>query len=432
MLKTISKVTIAILISIVIALSSSSSLAVETQEESVTESTETTETAPETEASTEENITEEEAEAAAEEQAESGANTTKESDVYLIETGTVTVDYTVDGNLFIIADTVNITSQIGGDAFIIANNINIDGGYIYNNLFAVATNINVNGIVYDIYTCTDNLTIGASGYIYRDAHIMTNKFNVLGPIGRNVSAILNNIAFTSEDTNATGKIFGTLNYTSENEINIDKNYVEGDINFNKSVAEPTATTVETYLYSVAMFVIMALVIYLLTIWLTPKFAEEAKETLTKKPLQTIGFGLLALFAIPLLVLLLLILQVTVSVAFALLALYVLLLLIASAYFVIAVAEAITEKIKMENKWQKLGIVVCIAVVLWAIGQIPYVGGFIEFVAIILGLGILTKKIIPHKNKKIEESVEKEIKPELKEAQQEEANNENKEDNNNNN
>lgn len=423
MFKKLSKTLVIVIIAIAIGLSATS-FAAESENPETTGNENAVIT--ETNAEQEETIGEEAAEEANQE------NTTKESDVYIIEQGTVTIDYIVDGNLFIIADTVNITSQIGGDAFIIANNINIDGGYIYNNLFAVATNINVNGIVYDIYTCTDNLTIGASGYIYRDAHIMTNKFNVLGPIGRNVSAILNNIAFTSEDTNATGKIFGTLNYTSENEINIDKNYVEGDINFNKSVAEPTATTVETYLYSVAMFVIMALVIYLLTIWLTPKFAEEAKETLTKKPLQTIGFGLLALFAIPLLVLLLLILQVTVSVAFALLALYVLLLLIASAYFVIAVAEAITEKIKMENKWQKLGIVVCIAVVLWAIGQIPYVGGFIEFVAIILGLGILTKKIIPHKNKKIEESVEKEIKPELKEAQQEEANNENKEDNNNNN
>lgn len=43
----------------------------------------------------------------------------KKSDVYL--TGdNITIDYIVDGNLFVVADTVTINSQIGGDAFICA------------------------------------------------------------------------------------------------------------------------------------------------------------------------------------------------------------------------------------------------------------------------------------------------------------------------
>ena len=48
-------------------------------------------------------------------------NSMKKSDVYL--TGDdVKVDYIVDGNLFILANTVTISSQIGGDAFICAKN----------------------------------------------------------------------------------------------------------------------------------------------------------------------------------------------------------------------------------------------------------------------------------------------------------------------
>ena len=46
----------------------------------------------------------------------------KKSDVYL--TGdNVTIDYIVDGNLFVMANTVTINSQIGGDAFIMAKKL---------------------------------------------------------------------------------------------------------------------------------------------------------------------------------------------------------------------------------------------------------------------------------------------------------------------
>ena len=63
-------------------------------------------------------------------------NSMKKSDVYL--TGDdVKVDYIVDGNLFILANTVTISSQIGGDAFICAKTINVEKeGYIYSNLFS--------------------------------------------------------------------------------------------------------------------------------------------------------------------------------------------------------------------------------------------------------------------------------------------------------
>ena len=58
----------------------------------------------------------------------------KKEDVYL-SGDNVTVDYIIDGNLFVMADTVTINSQIGGDAFIIAKHVIVDEkGYIFNNL----------------------------------------------------------------------------------------------------------------------------------------------------------------------------------------------------------------------------------------------------------------------------------------------------------
>src|SRR5699024_7588730 len=74
----------------------------------------------------------------------------KQQDVWL--TGdNVTIDYIVDGNVFVAANNVTINSQIGGDVFVVANTVTVgEQGYIFSNLFAVADSININGVVYDM------------------------------------------------------------------------------------------------------------------------------------------------------------------------------------------------------------------------------------------------------------------------------------------
>ena len=51
-------------------------------------------------------------------------NNMKKEDVYLMG-DEITIDYIVDGNLFVLANKVNINSQIVGNAFICAKDVNI-------------------------------------------------------------------------------------------------------------------------------------------------------------------------------------------------------------------------------------------------------------------------------------------------------------------
>ena len=148
----------------------------------------------------------------------------KKSDVYI--TGDeVTIDYVVDGNLFVMAKTVNINSQIGGDAFIIAGKINVgEQGYIFSNLFALSQELNISGVVYDLYTCSQNTTI--NGYIYRDIKVLSNTLNLNGTVGRNAFVSAPNINFAKSDeseelvTSGKSMIYGDLNYASPNELKI--------------------------------------------------------------------------------------------------------------------------------------------------------------------------------------------------------------------
>ena len=146
-------------------------------------------------------------------------NSFKKSDVYLAGDN-ITVDYIIDGNAFIIADTVTISSQIGGDAFICAKTINItEQGYIFSNLFAVSESLNIDGVVYDVYSCANTVTV--SGYIYRDLKATCDTLNIFGTIGRNAFASTSNINFIktngSEQSQvlAQGNVSGDLNYSSK-------------------------------------------------------------------------------------------------------------------------------------------------------------------------------------------------------------------------
>ena len=117
----------------------------------------------------------------------------KKSDVYLAGDN-VTIDYIVDGNLFVFANHVTINAQIGGDAFICANSVTIaEQGYVFSNLFTFSKDVTVNGVVYDLYSASETTTI--NGYVYRDVRIGSNSVSILGTIGRNAYIDCNYLNF---------------------------------------------------------------------------------------------------------------------------------------------------------------------------------------------------------------------------------------------
>ena len=325
------------------------------------------------------------------------------SDLYAMSGETLVVDYNINGNAFIMANSVSIKSQISGDAFIMANSITIEeGASINNNLFALGDTITVNGSISDLYSCGSNITIGESGYVFRDIHIGAQSLNILGTIGKNAFASVGSLAFTSENNPSHGTIYGNLNYLTSSEENVDQSeYVLGDVNFTKISSESPQKSVMSYFTDAAKYVITAVIIYLLVIWLAPKFKENSVELLTKKIGPVIGFGLLGVFVIPFAILILLMLGITSKIAFALLSLYIALLLIASSAFIIAGAGLVANKRNIDNKWRILGLVCGLAIILWAVELIPFIGGLISFITVVLGTGLIVRHSLPTKAEKSE-------------------------------
>jgi len=341
----------------------------------------------------------------------------KKSDIYLIGDD-ITIDYIVDGNLFVIADNVTINSQIGGDAFICANSITVtEQGYIFSNLFSISNNLEINGVVYDLYTISQNTTI--NGYIYRDVRIGTNDLNIYGTVGRNVLADCSNINFVknenSEDNseeatlNFQGFISGNLDYSSKKEISLPEGVVSGEVNFEKQ-------TILDYLLSICSFVISVVIIFLLCLWLAPKFLNNTSKYLSgKKVLPAIGFGILTPIVLAVLSIVLLILGITSTIGLLLTVISIILLVISTPIFVITLNNVICNKFKLENKIAKFGILLLLSIILWAIlwavTLIPYVGLIInlvvEIIIKILGIGIIVSSIVLKGKSKKEKKVNEE-------------------------
>lgn len=343
-------------------------------------------------------------------------DTFKKSDVYLAGDD-ITVDYIVDGNLFIIADNVTINSQIGGDAFICANKVTIeDQGYIYSNLFVASKDVEVKGIVYDVYGVAQNFTL-LNGYIYRDLRIACENLNILGTVGRSVYTECANISFTSEQDgeNITGVITNDLNYSSNNEISIPEGVVSGEVNFTKHIDTESNTfreTVQDILLSIGITLATVLIIWLLCLWIAPKFLDNTKNLISKKILPVAGIGLLTPIAAIIGSIILFILGITVSVGFITLGTFFILLAISSSIFAIAINNLVCSKLKIEKKIGIFGMLIASTVVIYLLELIPFIGGLIKFLAVIIGLGIIiysipvkfkkTTKTETDEDKKIEE------------------------------
>ncbi len=339
-------------------------------------------------------------------------NSMKKSDVYL--TGDdVKVDYIVDGNLFILANTVTISSQIGGDAFICAKTINVEKeGYIYSNLFAAANEVNISGVVYDLYTTANTLNI--NGYVYRDIRTSSDTLNFSGVIGRNAYVSSKNIEISSNSdgqSSVTNKatIYGDLNYSSSSEASIPEGTVTGSVNYSPITTSTKSKSISSYILALGRFIVTVLVIWLLYLWLAPKFLENTGALLSKKLLPVIGSGILTPIIFVIAFVLLLILGLTSNIAIIGTMLFAVLLMISNSTFVIAINNLVCKKFNISKNTTTFGVLIITSAVIWLLELIPVVGSILNFVIMIIGLGILVTAIIPEKEKSNKNSKKEEIK-----------------------
>ena len=310
-----------------------------------------------------------------------------EDDLYLTGTS-VTMDKLVDGNVYIFANDVTITGQVNGNLFVFANKLSFSGSYVRNSIYAFANEVEFDGACNDLYIACNNMNVTYDSYVVRDVRAaVSSNLNFVGAVGRDAYLSGNNIAFGEGDS--LGLIYGNLSYSTPSEISIPEGVVEGEVNYsainNDSTEKSTQDIIMGYVFSLISALVYTFIVYLLMLWITPKFVERANEFVSSKFFGGLGIGIAASIIVVIASFFLLLIRFTAPVSFALIALYGLLLSISFA----VVSVCITKKFaKSEQRGKTFGILALVTIVLWALQQLPFVGWAVSLIITMAGLGIV--------------------------------------------
>ena len=302
-----------------------------------------------------------------------------DKDLFLMDSD-VTIDYNVNGNAFILANTLNVTST----------------GYIYNDLFVCGKEVNVSGYVYDIYATTSKLTISSDATIFRDVSAGAQTFVLGGTIRRNANVSFDNATFG--DSAYIGEDF---NYSSSSKVEVPENMVRGTINFTETDTSDSQTATvshkKNYVWDAIKVLLISLVVILIVVLATPKFAEKEEIILTKKFGPALGYGALAIIAIPIACIILFCTVIGILPSIIVLLAYILFIAkLTYAFVAIPLGKIICKKINKDSKGMNILFDCILVLAFWAIHLIPFVGGLVNLVINLLAFGIVTYTIFAHK------------------------------------
>ena len=331
-----------------------------------------------------------------------------------------------------------LTDNVSGNVFLAGSEITIDSAYISGDVFAAASTsitIGENTVIDgNVYLGSQNVTI--KGTLYRTAYIAAKVIN-LGPhssveydsymTGEKVklegNAERSLYIYAQEVEVVDGTTIGrNLEYSSETEATVPEGAVRGEVKFNRIAVEKESMS-DIALEKVKDMLgalVFTLVVFLMISLMSKKFVYRTQELLGKHPFKSIGIGLFSLIIIPILAVLLIIFGATTKVGISLIPLFITMILIANSITAIAIAGLLCAR----RDGMKLPIIVpIIAIMLWALEALPYIGIFVEFISLLLGIGIFMQAIFSgnkpiSKGEKKEEVKEEPKKEEIEEAKEE--------------
>ena len=121
----------------------------------------------------------------------------------------------------------------------------------------------------------------------------------------------------------------------------------------------------------------------------PKFAEKEQKILKNKSIVSIGYGAIAIIAIPIACFILFCTVLGILPALSILFTYLFLIIeIASALVAIPLAKIICKKINKDTKSMNIVISMALVLVIWLLEQIPVLGNIISLLVSILSLGLI--------------------------------------------
>lgn len=295
------------------------------------------------------------------------------------------IDQNIQGDLVLAGSRLEINGNIGDD-FIGAGGDLIVNGDVSGNIIAAGGSIKVNGNVGG-----DVVAVGGKIILSRDSVVKGDI--LLGGGEVTLDGTVNGNGEVSTGTLKTGNDFelkGNLALQADNYPSNLQEKVGGNLNItqlNAKEEQYESASKGFGIFSFILGLLAALALGLILIYLFPDFVGGLVELIKDSPLKTGLLGFLALIFLPILSIILLITIFGWSLSVLIFLLFALALLIATVPVKLLAGEIIYNKILNKNAGKMMYYLVG-AVIFAILYEIPFLGGLIRFIALLIGLGAI--------------------------------------------
>lgn len=327
-------------------------------------------------------------------------------DLYLFDNNVV-MDKYVDGNVFIFGRNIEITGRVNGSLFVFGDKVTFgENSYIVQSIYACANELNLNGVANDLYAAGNIINMNYNSFMIRDLKVSANTFNFKGGAGRDAFVEADNFNFETA-SGSSAIVYGNLNYSSNKELELSKELVQGEIHYSNLQSFGDSKSVGSIILDKVMdlleTILFTVVVFLLIAWLAPKFIEDSKNYIGKPALMSFGIGLLAFIVAIFVSFALLFSYIGISLAFAIFAVFMLMMSISFAVTTTCITFKAKEKFNFSKKYLTIVALIVVTLILWVLEQIPYVGTIVAIIVNLVGFGTLLSYVF--KRTKKEKTVE---------------------------
>ena len=285
-----------------------------------------------------------------------------------------------------------IEGTVTGDVSGVAGNIVVrDGGVVEGDFEAAAGSIRIGG------TVQGTVSTGAGSIYLTDSGVVEGNFDV-GAGDVRIEGTIRGDAQIGAETIRLGEaaaIDGSLTYDGSLEGNRDA--VSGDITRDRSLGGDIMTDIQpvaTWIFAINAF-ILNLLLGVLLLGLFPNFSDGVADRVRSSPLRSGLVGIALVVGFPIVLILVAITIVGIPVSIAGLLAFLVFAWIGLVYGRFAVGVWLLSALGIGNRWGGLVVGLVLAAIL---GQIPLIGGVINLVIFLLGIGSLAISLVTRRRR----------------------------------
>lgn len=325
----------------------------------------------------------------------------------------VTGDVTVNGDAFVAGSDVKIDGTYNDDLNVAGSQVTVSG-VVKDNLRAAGGTVTIDAMVNgNLMVAGGQVTIAKDVVVEGDLLIAGGMVVINGDVKGDVKAAGGNVVLAGNfagnlvieaeelDVADSALIEGDLSYTAQEKLTDIGGKIMGEIDFKEwtDQANQGAMAGMGILARIWDFIIGLLMLFVVgtvIVLLTPDSAEKVVTNYAKHLWMSLLYGIIALIVVPILGFLFMITVVGIPLGLILWVLYGVSLYLGVVFAALTIGSLILNRKSI--KWTSMLLALALGVlILQIIGIIPWVGGLVYFILMLVGFGSILYSLI-HKDK----------------------------------